>query len=79
MAWPIPDIPEQKSFPEPKYWFWMIVLILMLITGAISSVWIWNMATYAKVFFYGALPALLVWLCLFGVMLNRYEQSVAAG
>lgn len=78
MAWPIPDIPEQKSFPEPKYWLWMVVLILMLITGAISSVWIWNMATYAKVFFYGALPALLVWLCLFGVILNRYEQSVVA-
>ncbi|MFP1825747.1 hypothetical protein [Lonsdalea quercina] len=78
MAWPIPDIPEQKSLPAPKYWLWIIVLILMLITGAAFSLWIWNVATYANVFFYGVLPALLVWLCLFGAMFNRYEQSVVA-
>lgn len=78
MAWPIPDIPDKKSLPPPKYWFWIIVLVLMLITGAISSLWFWNKATYAEVFFYGALPALLVWLCLFGVIFNRYEQSIVA-
>ncbi|MEQ9871608.1 hypothetical protein ABRP77_20580 [Pectobacterium odoriferum] len=78
MAWPIPDIPDKKTLPSPKYWLWIIVLILMLIAGAISSLWLWNKETYAKVFFYGILPALLVWLCLFGVMLNRYEQSVVA-
>lgn len=78
MAWSIPDIPEKKSLPAPKYWFWIIVLILMLIAGVISSLWIWNMTTYAEVLFYGALPALLIWLCLFGVMFNRYEQSIVA-
>ncbi|MDU7840762.1 MAG: hypothetical protein E7J63_21005 [Pantoea sp.] len=78
MAWPIPDIPERKTLPALKYWFWTILLMLMLITGAISSLWIWNMKTYAEVFFYGVLPAFLVWLCIFGVMFNRYEQSVAA-
>ncbi|MCH9407037.1 hypothetical protein [Pantoea agglomerans] len=78
MAWPIPDIPDKKSLPPPKFWFWIIVLVLMLIVGAISSLWIWNKATYAEVFFYGALPAFLIWLCLFGVLFNRYEQSVAA-
>lgn len=78
MAWPIPDVPEQKSLPVPKYWFWITLLLLMLITGAISGVWVWKVATYAKVFFFGILPAFLVWLCFFGVMLNRYEQSVVA-
>lgn len=78
MAWPIPDIPEKIPLPAPKYWFWIIILILMLIAGAISSLWIWNMATYADVFFYGTLPALSLWLCLYGVMLNRYEQSIVA-
>lgn len=78
MAWPIPDIPEKKPLPVPRSWLWIIVLILMLIAGAISSLWVWNKATYAEVFFYGALPALLIWLCVFGVQLNRYEQSVVA-
>ncbi|WP_395490822.1 hypothetical protein ACG1VR_09940 [Cedecea davisae] len=78
MAWPIPDIPEKKSLPAPKYWLWIMLLLLMLITGAIFSLEIWNVSTYDKVFFYGILPALLVWLCFFGVMLNRYEQSVVA-
>ncbi|WP_253283040.1 hypothetical protein [Cedecea davisae] len=55
-----------------------MLLLLMLITGAIFSLEIWNVSTYDKVFFYGILPALLVWLCFFGVMLNRYEQSVVA-
>lgn len=78
MAWPIPEIPEKKPLSRPKYWFWMTVLILMLITGAISGVLLWKATTYAEIFFYGALPALLVWLCIFGVVFNRYEQSLAA-
>lgn len=78
MAWPIPDIPEQKTLPVPKYFFWIMLLILMLISGAFFSVAIWNVATYTEVFFYGILPAFLVWLCFFGIMLNRYEQSVIA-
>jgi hypothetical protein len=78
MAWPIPDIPKKKSLPPPKYWFWIMVLILILIAGAVSSLWFWNMATYFEVFFYGVLPALLIWLCLFGGVFNSYEQSVVA-
>lgn len=78
MAWPIPDIPEQKILHEPKYWCWILLLIFMLISGAISSVFFWAATTYVKVLFYGLLPALLIWLCLFGVILNRYEQSVEA-
>lgn len=78
MAWLIPDISDKKSLPPPGFWFWIIVLVLMLIAGAISSLWFWNKATYAEVLFYGVLPALLVWLCLFGVIFNRYEQSIVA-
>lgn len=78
MAWPIPDIPEQKITRAPRYGFWVTVLVIMLTVGIISSLWVWNVTTYAKAFFYGALPALLCWLCLFGVALNRYEQSVIA-
>lgn len=54
MAWPIPDIPDKKSLPPPKYWFWIMVLVLMLIAGTISSLWFQNKATYAEVLFYGA-------------------------
>lgn len=78
MAWPIPDIPEQKIIRAPKYGLWMTVLVIMLTVGIISSLWVWNVTTFAKAFFYGALPAFLCWLCLFGVVLNRYEQSVIA-
>lgn len=78
MAWPIPDIPKQKAVPAPKYWLWIIVLILMLIIGVIFSVVFWSAVTYSNIFFYVILPAFLFWLCLFGLMLNRYEQSGAA-
>jgi len=78
MAWPIPDIPAQKILREPRYWFWILLLIFMLIAGAISSILFWAATTYVKALFYGLLPALLIWLCLFGVILNRYEQSVEA-
>jgi hypothetical protein len=49
----------------------------MLIAGAISSLWVWNKATYAEEFS-TVPPALLIWLCVFGVQLNRYEQFVVA-
>lgn len=78
MAWPIPDIPERKSLPQPRYWLWIIMLIVILIFGAVSSLWIWNVETYFEVFLYGGVPAFLIWLCLFGVGVNRYEQSVVS-
>lgn len=79
MAWPIPDVPAQKIVHEPNYWFWIMILIVMLIAGAISSAFFFAEATYVTILSYGLLPALLIWLCLFGVILNRYEQSVEAG
>ncbi|HCD1725626.1 TPA: hypothetical protein OR593_004384, partial [Escherichia coli] len=39
---------------------------------------VWNSATYWDIFIYGVLPMLFLWLCLFGIALNKYEQSVAA-
>ncbi|MCW0310146.1 hypothetical protein [Pantoea ananatis] len=78
MAWPISDIPEKNSLPAPTYWLWIILLLLMLILGSVFSVELFNAKTYAKIFFYGILPSLFFWLCLFGAMLNRYEQSVVA-
>ena len=78
MAWPVPDIPQYKTVPAPKLWLWVIALIFMLATGIFCSLWAGNVSTYVQVFFYGVLPAFLVWLCLFGMVLNRYEQSSAA-
>ena len=78
MAWPIPEIPEPKIISVPRYGFWITLLILMLIAGAAISLWVWNVATYANVFFYGILPTLFIWLCIFGVIVNRYEQFVTA-
>lgn len=78
MAWPIPEIPEKKTDPEPKYGLWMIILILLIVLGVIFSVEIWNVESYIKIIFYGILPGALIWLCFFGVMLNRYEQSLKA-
>lgn len=78
MAWSIPDIPEKKPLPEPKYGFWMIILILMLITGSTLSIWGLEVKSYTKILFYGVLPAFFVWVCLVGIVLNRYEQSLLA-
>lgn len=76
MAWPISDIPLKKKIPAPKYRFWIVILILMLMIGIGSGLWIWDVKTYIKLFLYGIFPSFLIWLCLFGVVLNRYEQSV---
>lgn len=79
MAWSIPDVPEGKMLPAPKYWLWIVSWMLMLIVGIIFSIWFWSVNTYIEVFFYGVLPFFFIWLCIFGTVLNRYEQSVLAG
>lgn len=78
MTWPIPEVPDRKNVSAPKYWFWIMILIIILILWAVFSMWLWKLESYTKFLFYGILPALLFWLCLFGVILNRYEQSVLA-
>lgn len=78
MAWPLPDIPDRQPLPRPKFWLWIVVLIFMLTTGICSSLWIWKATEYFDVLLYGLLPAFLLWLCLFGTVINRYEQSAAA-
>ncbi|MBM7344018.1 hypothetical protein [Pantoea coffeiphila] len=78
MAWPVPDIPEKKPLPGLKYGFWIILLILMLIIFSAFNVWVLEVKSYTSIFLYGIIPAFFVWLCLFGIMLNRYEQSLVA-
>ena len=78
MGWPVPDIPERKMLPEPVYRRWMTLLISMLTAGILFILSVWHSATYWDIFIYGALPMLFLWLCLFGITLNKYEQSVAA-
>lgn len=78
MGWPVPDIPERKMLPEPVYRRWIILLISMLTVGTLFILSVWNSATYWDIFIYGVLPMLFLWLCLFGIALNKYEQSVAA-
>lgn len=77
MGWPIPDIPSHYVVAKPLFWFWFMVLLLMLVVGTLFSLLIFNVTTYVQALLYGALPALLLWFCLFGIVLNRYEQSVA--
>jgi len=78
MAWPIPDIPEKQSLPRLKLWLWMVVLLFMLSAGVLSSLWMLKATDYINVLLYGVLPAFLIWLCVFGTVFNRYEQSTAA-
>lgn len=78
MAWPIPDIPVKRPLPRPKIWFWVVVMIIMLTTGVLSSLWVLKVTDYIYALLYGVLPAFLMWLCVFGLVFNRYEQSVTA-
>ncbi|MFZ4835373.1 hypothetical protein [Rouxiella sp. Mn2063] len=75
MAWPIPKIPEQSVLPPPHYVRWVIFLVIMLIMGSLCALFIGHFSTYIPILLYGALPGLLLWCCIFGVILNRYEQS----
>lgn len=78
MGWPIPEIPEQSVLPPPRYSLWIITLVIMLIIGAVAALFIGRYSTYIPILLYGVLPALLLWFCIFGVILNRYEQSGAS-
>lgn len=78
MGWPIPDIPEKSAIPVPRYGLWCIVLAIMVISGSLLALFIGRFSTYIPVLFYGALPAFLFWLCIFGVVLNRHDQSGAS-
>ncbi|WP_338629018.1 hypothetical protein [Yersinia intermedia] len=78
MGWPIPEIPEQSVLPPPRYSRWLIILVIMLLIGAGAVLFIGRFSTYTPILLYGVLPALLLWFCIFGVILNRYEQSSAS-
>lgn len=76
MIWPIPDISQRYTLKKPQFWFWFVVLLLMLGAGMLFSLLVFNISNYGGVFFYFILPVMFLWLCMFGVVLNRYEQSV---
>jgi len=78
MGWPIPDIPEQSPLPSPRFSIWAGIMVIMVTMGSLLTLFIGNFSTYGPIFMYGALPAFLLWVCIFGVALNRYNQSSAA-
>ncbi|EOY5383457.1 hypothetical protein ACP6OQ_003433 [Cronobacter dublinensis] len=78
MGWPVPDIPEKSVIPAPRFGLWCIVLAVMIISGSLLASFVGRFNTYTPVLFYGALPAFLLWLCIFGVVLNRHDQSGAS-
>ncbi|KQN64799.1 hypothetical protein [Erwinia sp. Leaf53] len=78
MGWPLPDIPEKSAIPAPRYGLWFIILAAMLISGSLLALFIGRFSAYAPVLLYGVLPAFLLWLCIFGIVLNRHDQSGAS-
>lgn len=75
MGWPIPEIPEKSAMPSPRYGLWCIVLVAMVVISSLLALFIGRFNTYTPSLFYGALPAFLLWLCIFGIVLNRHDQS----
>ncbi|MDC6119676.1 hypothetical protein [Serratia rubidaea] len=75
MGWPIPDIPEKTRMPAPHFRLWAGVLLIMLIAGSLLALFIGRVDSYIQMLIYGTLPAFLLWLSIFGVVLNRYDQS----
>lgn len=78
MGWPIPEVPEKIAIPKPRYGWWFIILALMVAVGSLLALFIGRFNTYTPALLYGALPAFLIWLCIFGLVLNRYDQSGAS-
>lgn len=78
MSWPIPKIPVRVVLPQPNYKRWGMILLVMLLAGALLVVFLGKVTRYGQALLYGALPALLLWLCFFGLAFYRYERSVNA-
>ncbi|MBK5782589.1 hypothetical protein JKA56_28695, partial [Klebsiella pneumoniae] len=78
MGWMIPVVPEISPLPKPNYRRWIILLIPILTIGGLCGLFIFNLVTYGDVLIYGILPTLFLWLCTMGVVINKYEQSVAS-
>lgn len=78
MSWPIPDIPQKSTLPVPRYRLWWSLLLLMVMAGSSLALFMGQYSTYTPVLLYGVLPAFLLWLCFFGLTLNRYDQSRAS-
>lgn len=76
MRWPIPDIPEKKAVTPPNYKFWISILVVTLLAGAMLAIFVAKVTSNFQVFLYGIVPAILIWLCFFGLVFYRYEQSV---
>ena len=76
--WPIPKIPEESTIPSLSYKRWGVALISMLIACSVLGFSLWGGEAYKKVVFLLLFPAFFIWLCLFGAVLNRYEQSSIA-
>ncbi|MDH8061948.1 hypothetical protein QIG67_28535, partial [Klebsiella pneumoniae] len=74
----MPVVPERSPLPKPNYRRWIILLIPMLTIGGLCGLFAFNLVTYGDVLIYGILPALFLWLCIMGVVINKYEQSVAS-
>ncbi|NHB63751.1 hypothetical protein [Photorhabdus sp. RW14-46] len=78
MSWPIPEIPELKAVAPLRYRLWFIILLLILIVGTLVYAVLKDTTDFYHAAIYSSLPSFLVWLLLFGAVLNRYEQYCAA-
>ncbi|MGG4731617.1 hypothetical protein [Leclercia adecarboxylata] len=76
MRWPVPNIPVKHPVSRPMYKKWGGVLFLMIMAGGALLLFSGRVTRYEQVFLYGVLPAFIIWLCSFGVIWHRYEQSV---
>ena len=78
MSWPIPKIPAKAVIPQPNNKRWVILLLTMALAGGGGAIFPGGATSYGQALLYGALPAVLLWLCAFGIVFYRYEQSVNA-
>lgn len=78
MSWPIPKIPAKAVISQPNYKRWFILLLTMALAGEGLAIFPGGATSYGQALLYGALPAALLWLCAFGIVFYRYEQSVNA-
>jgi len=78
MSWPIPKIPAKTVIPQPNYKRWSVLLLTMALAGGGFAIFPGGATSYGQALFFGALPAALLWLCAFGIVFYRYEQSVNA-